>query len=150
MQTRCVHQIAGPQGLAIDSSGNLFVANGLNSNIIKITPAGHKSVFSAGGAVKDPRALVCDHHDTLYITNTAGSDIFVADPGGKVSSLFGKAPTAWGVQHLWGVAVDKDGALFVTDWDNARVISVGCNDDAEATPAPKVSVAPSKQPTATA
>ena len=40
--------LSGPQGLAFDSAGNLYVANSLNGTIEKFAPNGTGSVFASG------------------------------------------------------------------------------------------------------
>ena len=56
-----------PDGIAVDGSGNLYVANYSNGTVVKITPAGAVSPYASG----------FDHPDALAID--ASGDLFVAD-----------------------------------------------------------------------
>jgi hypothetical protein len=45
----------GPAGLTFDSSGNLFVGNSYNNNVLKIDPSGTVTVFIPGGLASSPK-----------------------------------------------------------------------------------------------
>lgn len=114
-----------PRGLALDPSGNLYVADTLNHVIRKITPAGLVStvagapgqsgfVDAAGAAARffQPRALVADPAGNLVVSDANGVRRINTD--GLVSTLvqtFGVAP---------GIALTSDGALIYTEpfYDN--------------------------------
>lgn len=77
----------GPAGLALDSSGNLFVANQTGCNVLKITPAGTASVFA--GQVPAPYRSCYGHSPNgagfqfagpIGIT-IAGGNLYVTDFG---------------------------------------------------------------------
>lgn len=67
----------GPDGLAFDSQGNLFVVNDFDPSVEKITPGGIGSTLVSGTALSIPRGIVLNNSQT---------DIYVADSGnGTVS-----------------------------------------------------------------
>jgi len=57
-----------PTGLALDSAGNLYVANYGNSTITKFTPSGAGSVFASTG-LNGPESLAFDSAGNLYVAN---------------------------------------------------------------------------------
>lgn len=66
--------IARPYGLAVDSSGNLYVASG-NSTIYEVAPSGAVSTFINGGAgLNGPTGLAFDGCGNLYVANYANDD----------------------------------------------------------------------------
>jgi DNA-binding beta-propeller fold protein YncE len=71
----------GPNGLAFDSAGNLYVAN-LNGTIDKITPEGRMSLFASG--LNAPAGLAFDDIGDLYVA-TADDTVVEHTPGGTTT-----------------------------------------------------------------
>jgi len=91
-----------PQGIAVDGSTNLYIADTYNYTIRKITPAGVVSTFAGKAGVSgstngtganamfdDPTAMVADKAGNLYVADTY--TIRKITPSGVVSTLAGKA-----------------------------------------------------------
>ena len=60
----------GPDGLAFDAAGNLYVANddaNFNGIVSKVTPAGVVSTFASG--FNSPEGLAFDAAGNLYVAN---------------------------------------------------------------------------------
>jgi hypothetical protein len=74
-----------PYGLAFDSSGNLFAADGGNGIIFKFAPDGTKTIFATGFfTVND---LAFDARGNLYEENSATGMIFKYTPAGTRTTL---------------------------------------------------------------
>jgi len=102
-----------PDGLAFNSAGDLFVANGTLSpdtnalTITKITPDGTKSIFAT--TVSDPRGLAFDSAGNLFVVSAPDSTVTEIAPDGTQS------PFASGFSYARGAAFDSVGDLFVGD-----------------------------------
>jgi sugar lactone lactonase YvrE len=134
-----------PGAVAIDSVGNIFVADTNNSTIRKITPAGVVSTFaglagSTGGANGTgsaarfyfPGGLAIDTANNIYVADTGNSTIRKITPARVVSTfagLAGSIGTADGIGSAarfnfpGGVAVDRahTGNIYVGDTSNFTI-----------------------------
>ncbi len=59
---------SGPDGLAFDKSGNLYVANFFDNTVDKITPGGVVSTFINTG-LNGPKGLAFDSSGNLFVAN---------------------------------------------------------------------------------
>jgi len=96
-----------PQGLAMDSAGNVYLADLFNSSIRKITSAGVVSTLVSGISVS---SVAVDASGVLYAAGLQG--INRVAPDGSVTLVRGNAVFVGGIA---GIAVAKNGDLWVTD-----------------------------------
>jgi sugar lactone lactonase YvrE len=130
-----------PNGLAVDGSGNVYVADWGNSTIRKITPAGVVSTLAgtAGqpGSVDGtgtaalfsrPAGLTLDGSGIIYVTDS--NTVRRITPAGAVSTLAGAAGQSGSVDGIGtaarfnaatAVAVDGRGNVYVVDSDNSTI-----------------------------
>lgn len=90
-----------PEGLALNSAGNLYVADSGAGIISKINPAGKISTFASG--LNSPAALAFGAGGNLYVANPGNQTISKVNSSGK-ASLFAT-----------GIAFDSDGAYLASD-----------------------------------
>jgi streptogramin lyase len=136
-------RFAGPRGIAIDSAGNLYVADEINANIRQITPdgmvttlagaAGKPGVNDGAGAevqFATPRGLAVDAKGNVYVADTNSHTIRKITPTGIVSTFAGRAGEPGGndgpavaarFSQPRAVAIDDRGQIFVADNGNAAV-----------------------------
>jgi sugar lactone lactonase YvrE len=103
--------LAYPQGLAFDSAGNLFVADG--NSIYEFTPGGVRSTFAAG--LSYPYGLAFNSAGDLFQTGQGGSTIYEYAPDGTRTTF------ASGLGYTYGLAFNSAGNLFVADAGSATI-----------------------------
>jgi subtilase family serine protease len=140
-----------PHDVAVDASGNLFIADtdnvrirkvGANGIITTVAGNGTYGFFGDGGAatnayLNDPQAVAVDASGNLFIADTYNLRIrrvgtngiitTVAGDGGNGYSGDGGAATNTSLSYPEGVAVDGSGNIFIADTDNLRIRKVGAN-----------------------
>jgi sugar lactone lactonase YvrE len=132
--------ISSPQAVVADHSGNLFIADGVNSVIRKIDSAGtittFLTVFSYPGGAEAARAvaLAMDAGGNLYASDGL-SAIWKITPSGSTTIVAGvifnlgyngdgiPATQAW-LFLPFGIALDQAGNLYIDDWLNQRIRKV--------------------------
>ena len=131
-----------PQGVAVDSSGNVYVADSFNNTIRKVTPGGTVTTFAGGagliGSVNgtntsarfwQPQGVAVDFSGNVYVADTGNSILRKITAAGAVSTLAGSASigsadgTALNARFFWpgGVAADTSGNLYVADTQNSTI-----------------------------
>jgi uncharacterized repeat protein (TIGR02543 family) len=133
----------GPAGIAVDSSGNVFVADSWNHTIRKITTNGSVSTYaglagtsgSTDGAIssarfKSPYGLAIDKTNNLYVADLGNHTIRKITPTGVVSTLAGTAGSLGTTdgqgsiarfKYPKGLTVDATGTVYVADTDNHTI-----------------------------
>ena len=120
----------GPAGSDFDSHGNLFVAN-FNSGVVsKVTPDGAVSTFAAG--LNGPVGVVVDEHDNVFVTdagigNNPGRKISKITPDGIVSTFVDFGAIDPGFLALGGLARDRRGNFYVSNFINGKIKKVTPN-----------------------
>ncbi len=132
-----------PQGVAVDSFGNVYVADTGNQTIRKITSDGVVSTL-AGSAGKSgsanglgssarfyqPEGVAVDSGGNVYVADTWNHTIRKIAPGGAVTTLAGLAGSYGSTDGIGsearfyepqGVAVDSAGILYVADTGNETI-----------------------------
>jgi sugar lactone lactonase YvrE len=130
-------------GLAVDSSGNVFVAEPGYSSIRKITPSAVVTTFagtpgfpgSADGSgspalFNGPTEVAVDSSGNLYVVDTHNSTIRKVTPAGLVSTIAGTAGIPGSADGTGaaarffnpnGVSLDSTGNLYVADLGNSSL-----------------------------
>ncbi|UIR57109.1 DUF6443 domain-containing protein [Sphingobacterium sp. SRCM116780] len=125
-----------PMGLAFDASGNLYVADGSNHLIRKITTAGVVSTYAGSGTLglQDGALLTAQFNSPMGLAFDTNGDLYVADrqnhavrkiAGGMVSTVAGNGTSGY-VEGQGSAArfyalnnlVVKDGNIYLVDMNN--------------------------------
>ena len=132
-----------PTGIAVDGGGNLYVANGLGTR--KIAPQGATTIIEGvdvntsalwGTSSMRWRGLAADASGKLLVANLWGG-ISVVQPGGALTPLAGGSDVnsalpgnadgtgaAAKFNFPGGIALDKQGNLYVADVGNGTIRKV--------------------------
>jgi streptogramin lyase len=112
----------GPLGLALDSKGNLYVANSLNDQILVYNPnyvQQTKKTITAG--VSNPYGVAFDSKSNLYVANHGNSSVTVYDSTGKQKT--GSTITN-GIHYPEKIAIDSlDGIWVVNNYETVTMYS---------------------------
>jgi hypothetical protein len=138
-----------PYGIALSSSGKLYVADSGNNAVREMTRSGtdwtvgtiaglsgKPGTADGGGsfaAFNFPTGIAIDSGGVLYIADQSNNSIrkILPSPSGwSVSTLAGQPQNPGSVDGTgtnalfkkpWGIAVDAGGALFVADYSNSTI-----------------------------
>lgn len=132
-----------PSGVAVDGSGNIYVADSNNQTIRKITPAGtvitfagsagiHGATDGLGGAARfsGPQGVAVDGSGNVYVADTNNQAVRKISPAGNVTTLAGAVGvagsadgtgTAARFNYPFSLAVDASGNVYVADLWNSTI-----------------------------
>ena len=114
-----------PFGVAVDASGNVYIADSANNRVLKETlSAGSYSESTIGSGLGAPNGVAVDGAGNVYIADTGNSQILMVPWTG---SGYGNTIVVanFAVNNLRspdGVAVDGSGNVYIADSGNDRVM----------------------------
>jgi len=138
-------QLNTPQGLAVDSSGRVYIADTLSNRIRRVdldgtirTVAGTGDAGYAGDGASAvearlslPTGLAIGFGDSLFIADTGNNVVRLLGPDGIIRPVAGTGeagyrgdggPASFAVLHApGGLAFDDEGNLYIADTLNERV-----------------------------
>jgi RHS repeat-associated protein len=144
-------QLWEPEGLAVGPDGSLFIADTVNNRVRRVAPDGTIETVAGtgafggagdGGAARSaqlagPEAVAAGPDGSIYIADTLNNRIRRVDVSGLIATVAGNGQQCNGggcgdggaatLAQLWlpgGVAVARDGTLYIADSGDARVRAV--------------------------
>jgi sugar lactone lactonase YvrE len=141
-------KLNAPLGIAIDASGNVYIADTGNNQVRKVNSAGTISNYAGNSApgfngdggsataanLLAPSGLAMDTSSNLYIADTSNYRIRMVTSGNVISTFAGTgtsgfsgdggAATSAKIGTVKGVAVDAGNNVYLADSTNGRIRKV--------------------------
>ena len=123
------NNILGAQTIAVDNTGNLWLADTMLSSVVELTVSAgliqSNASFTAGG-ISGPTGIAIDSQNNIWIANFAGASITELNSSGVP---LGSSPlTANGaLQGPIGIAIDSAGNAWVTDNEASDIVEFANN-----------------------
>jgi len=138
-------QLSSPRGMAIDSSGDLFVADTFNHRIRRVDPQGVITTIAGTGTagfsgdggpavsaqLNNPTSVTLDSFGNLLIADLANDRIRMVDTSGVITTVAGNGAEGFNgdgipavnaaLNNPIGIALDTSGNLFIADLGNQRI-----------------------------
>lgn len=141
-------QFNTPNDVAIDASGNVFIADAMNHRIRKVNPAGIVTTIAGTGVpgfsgdgglataaqLNTPYAVDIDATGNIYISDFSNNRIRKINAAGIITTIAGTGVSAFGgdggaatsaqISNPHGVTFDGTGNMFIVDVSNQRIRKV--------------------------
>ncbi|MGA2739646.1 MAG: hypothetical protein ABSG65_19680 [Bryobacteraceae bacterium] len=149
-----------PQGVALDSAGNLYIADTQNHRIRVLAPGGAISTVAGtgtagfggdGGAataaqLNAPSEVAVDAVGNIYIADTLNHRVRLVTTDGNIATIAGTGDAAYNgddgpavqiaLSSPYGVTLDGQGNVYVADTGNNRVRMLSTSQAVVVTPPP--------------
>ena len=139
-----------PSGVAIDTSGNLYIGEANGYRVRKVDLSGIITTFAGNGnpayagdgipatnAQIEPTHLAIDDFGNLFIGDSYNNRVFKVDAMGMLYNVAGNgltgysgdgvAATATSLDYPSGISLDACGNLYISEADNRRIRKVTFN-----------------------
>ncbi len=134
-------QFNSPYGVAVDGEGSIIIADWGNHCVRKLTPDGSVGTLAGSGSrgfadgagaaaqFSYPCGVAVDGEGSIIIADFINHRVRKISPDGAVSTLAGSGSQGFAdgagasaqFSGPWGVAVDGEGSIIITDQNNHRV-----------------------------
>ena len=137
--TTLARSFNNPYGIAVDTSGNVYVSDTYNNCIKRVTPAGVVTVLAGsttgfsdatGTAAKfnNPMGIAIDTSGNIIVADALNRRIRKVTPAGVVTTVAGSTPTPGSTPPVFeypvSVAIDSNGNIFVSDETNRSILKI--------------------------
>ena len=146
-------QLNDPNGIAVDDSGNVYIADRLNNRVRKVSTTGIITTIAGTGTngfsgdnalatlaeLNNPRGLTTDTHGNVFIADQGNNRIRKINSVGIITTIAGTgtggyngdsiSATTAELHNPYGIAVDTAGNLYIADVDNERIRKITTSTD---------------------
>jgi uncharacterized protein (TIGR03437 family) len=137
--------LAFPIGIAVDTAGNLYIADGNNNRVREVTARGIISTIAGNGnggfagdggaavsaSINIPSDVAVDTTGNLYIADAGNNRVREVSPAGIITTIAGTDDNGYSgdggpateamLNFPWGLAVNPAGAVYIGDRVNSRI-----------------------------
>jgi trimeric autotransporter adhesin len=139
-------ELNGPSAMAVDASGNLFIADTANGRVREVLAGAATMVTVAGNGMGsypgdnqgaqhaelvNPAGIAVDAAGNIYIAEESGARVRMVNPAGVITTVAGNGvpgfpgdggpATSASLSQPTDVAVDAAGNLYIADPNNQRI-----------------------------
>lgn len=123
-------QFRDPRGLAVDSLGNIYVADFGANKVKMVSPSGQVSTIQNLWAIlKNPNDVAVDQAGNIYVIDSGNSRLRRITPDGVVNTIAGSGEPGFAdglgidaqFRRPMGLCLDLAGNVYIADTDNYRI-----------------------------
>ena len=134
-----------PSGVAVDAVGNIYIADGQNNRIRKVSTAGYISTIAGTGTasfggdngaataatLNNPSSIAVDASGNIYITDQNNQRLRMINTAGIITTVAGNGVDGYAgdggnalsaeIAYPYDVAISSSGKLYIADNANQRI-----------------------------
>jgi len=115
-----------PIGVAVDASGNVYIADYHISKVWKETPSGGGyTQTTVGSGLNHPSGVAVDGRGNVYIADTGNLRVLKE---ALSAGSYTQTTMTTALQFSVGLAVDGNGNLYIVDYDKSKVLELNIAD----------------------
>jgi streptogramin lyase len=109
-----------PQGVAVDASGDVYIADtGNNQVLMETLSAGTYTQSTVVSGLSSPSAVAVDDSGNVYIADTGNDRVLIETLS---EGTYTQTTVGTNLSGPQGVAVDESGNVYISDTGNGRVL----------------------------
>jgi streptogramin lyase len=101
-----VGALSSPVAVAIDLSGNAWVANNGNSSVTQIVASGTSGTVFNGGSLNAPTGVAVDASNNVWVANGGNSSVTEISSGGGYTNYPGSGSSGSGIASPTAIAIN--------------------------------------------
>ncbi len=106
----------GPDGVAVDRAGDLFIADQGHNRVVEVKADGSQTTVGSG--LSAPTAVAVDGQGDVFIADAGNNRVVEVTPSALQTTV------ASGLSTPWGVAVNSAGNVFIAEPYSNQVVEV--------------------------